>query len=189
MRYKEVEFKYDASSISLESFNTFCLSRKPTKIKSTSGYDYFYSNDKEDMSFGRYRTGPDIHQVTFKKKTAEEDNFIRTEINVDLAPSANELVVNAMFDLLGYKFDFTLFKQCMIYEYEWYTLVYYICYGENMTEMSRFIEIEMKEDFEWKSEKQEWNELLLIEKTSRDLGIDSKNRLKKSLFELYRRKQ
>jgi hypothetical protein len=56
-----------------------------------------------------------------------------------------------------------------------------------MNELKRFIEIEAKEDYKWASEEEAWNEVVKYEKMFEPLGITPQNRVKRSLFELFKK--
>lgn len=188
MKYKEVEFKYNAENIKLSDFIQFCLKRNPLKIVEASGYDYFYENSKSDNSFCRHRIGPDMNQLTFKRKTSNINNQIRTEHNIDLVDEVSTDQVKALCEEFNYKYNMSIFKNCFIYVYDYYTLVYYICYDKDMKELGRFLEIEAKEDHAWDTEQSAWDAIAVIEKFSKSLGIAPQGRIKRSLFELYRNK-
>lgn len=182
----EIEFKYRADDISLKDFIAFCEARGPLRAVNPCGYDYFYDNAKDQDAFCRHRVGLDINQLTFKRKTTDANNFIRTEHNMDLVKATREQV-RSLVSEFGYAHNFSLYKNCFVYSYDNYTLVYYVCYDEDMKELGRFIEIEMKEDFQWKSEQEAWDCLLVFEKLCKPLGISPQHRIKRSLFELYRK--
>lgn len=186
MRFCEIEFKYYADNIKLSDFVEFCNDRKPEGQILVSGYDYFYEKPNED-AFCRLRVGPDSNQLTFKRKLTSKNNFIRTEHNIDLESHITKDQITALCKEFGYMYNMTLFKNCFIYHYDWYTFVYYICYDENMKEIGRFVEIEMSEDHSWIDEQHAWNELIILEKTCRELGISPQCRVKKSLFELFKK--
>ncbi len=188
MKYLEVEFKYKADNISLTSFTDFCKTKKPTSVVIASGYDYFYENIDDPDAFCRHRVGPDSNQLTFKRKLSDVNNFIRTERNVDLAASMSVEEISGLCDEFGYKYNTSIFKNCFVYKYDWYTFVYYICYDTDMIELGRFVEIEMSEDHAWNSEKEAWEELLLMEKIcGKGLGVTAQSRIKRSLFEMFRK--
>ena len=187
MKNKEIEFKYKASSLTLSEFKFFCVSRKPDKFQIISGYDHFYSNTSTTDSFYRHRVNTNENQLTFKRKTDSSNNFIREEHNIDLPLSVSEEKIKDLCNITGYQYNFSIFKNCFIYNYSYYTLVFYICYDINLNELDRFIEIEMKEDHDWVDEQEAYGELLTLEKLCQNLGISSKDRINKSLFELFRR--
>jgi len=66
-------------------------------------------------------------------------------------------------------------------------ICYYVVYDEEWKEKRRFLEIEADEDLPWDSEAQAWMAVEDYEKAFEPLGITSKNRLKKSLFEMFRK--
>lgn len=187
MKFKEIEFKYRADNISLKDFQIFCMSRNPLKFVQAAGYDHFYQNAKDEDSFFRHRVGPDMNQLTFKRKTSDKNNFIRGEININLKKTAQE-DVQALCKELDFKHNVSIYKACWVYVYEWYTLVYYTCYDLEQKETGRFVEIEMSEDGKWETEAQAYNELVIVEKLcASELGISPQARIKKSLFEIFKK--
>lgn len=185
MQFKEIEFKYKAI-ISLPEFKKFCANKSPERFVFAAGDDHFFSKVAESGSFCRHRYGPDMNQLTFKRKTTDTDNYVRTEHNVDLSASMSENAVSAFLKEFGYTYARTLFKNCWVYNYKWYTLVYYIVYDDNKDELGRFIEIEMKEDADWNDQQHAWNELLVLEKLFKNtLGTSSDKRISESLYEMF----
>lgn len=182
----EIEFKYNADSISLVRFHEFCAEREPVKYLHASGFDYFYERVKEPGSFCRHRVGPDSNQLTFKRKLDDKNNYIRTEHNLDLGPAVTVPQVAALCSEFGYDPNFSLFKNCFIYCYDYYTLVYYICSDLDMKELGRFVEIEMREDHDWRNEQEAMDALLAMERFCKPLGITPQARVKRSLFEMFR---
>lgn len=183
----EVEFKYRADEISLSDFTDLCDKRNPINFILASGYDYFYSDTKNADSFARHRVGQDYNQLTFKRKKAENNNYIRTEHNVFLGNGADREQIEALCAEFGYKFNTVIFKNAFIYEYDTYILVYYIVYDKGLKEIGRFIEIEMREEYPWNSEKEAWDGLTLIEQDLKPLGVVPQSRVKKSLFEQFKK--
>lgn len=187
MILKEVEFKYNAEDISLSKFTEFCNGRSPKKSLFASGWDHFYFNSKDPTAFARHRIGPDCNQKTFKRKLAINNNFIRTEHNIDLAPGVTKEQVEAEYEEFGYSHVLSVFKNAFVFNYDWHTFVYYIVYDTEMKELGRFIEIEMSEEHAWTNEQEAWGQLIILEKVCKDLGISPQSRIKRSLFELYRK--
>ncbi len=183
MKFQEIETKYKADNLPLSDFQTFC--KDPSAVILASGFDYFYYNPSDPTSFGRYRKGADISQVTVKRKTVANNNYVRGEINVNLKPDTDINTVNALFEYLGYGYTTSLYKNCFIYKYPLYTFVYYICYNEDMKELGRYLEIELDEEHEWPSEEAAWKTLTDLEATLKPLGISPQSRVKRSLFEMY----
>ena len=186
INFCEVEFKYRAEGITLSKFTEFCESLNPKKIIVAAGYDYFYQKKGDDSSFCRHRLGPDSNQLTFKRKTTDSNNFIRTEHNLDLRGVSKEQIRAFLADM-SYDYNLSLYKNCFVYRYDWYTFVYYICYDLEMKEVGRFVEIEMSEEHDWADEADAWNELIVLEKIGKVIGLSPQARVKRSLFELYKK--
>lgn len=186
MENMEIEFKYKAIA-SLSDFKTFCEAKNPLKFQIVSGYDHFYSADKDKDSFYRHRVNTNENQLTFKRKTVKDNSFVREEHNIDLPLNVSQEKIKALCGINGYEYDTSIFKNCFIYNYEYYILVYYICYDLDLNETGRFIEIEMKEDHDWKDEKDAFENLRVVEKFCKPIGLLPSGRIKSSLFEMFRR--
>lgn len=187
MKSLEIETKYNAEGISLTHFHEFCKERSPKTYVFASGYDYFYQSAADPDAFCRHRNGPDINQLTFKRKHTAGNNFIRTEHNLDLLESVPVSKVADLCSEFGYVYNTSIFKTCFIYVYQEYTLVYYICCNPEMKEVGRFVEIEMAEEHRWSSQDDAWKSLLVIEKLCKPLGLTTQGRVKRSLYEMFRK--
>lgn len=184
LNHREIEFKYPAE-IPLSEFKTFCEVRGPLNSLLISGFDHFLANEKEPGAFYRHRVNTNENQLTFKRKLTLENNEVREERNINLPLSVTGAQVRDLCGVHGYKYTASIFKNCFIYNYDYYTLVAYICYDSELKELGRFIEIEMKEDYAWTSEEEALHELVTLERLCKDLGVSSEKRIKKSLFEMF----
>lgn len=183
--YFEIETKYKSDNINLTDFKTLMESLNPEKLIEVSSYDHYYTNESNE--FIRFRKRDNKGELTIKRKLNANNNVHRVEVNLPTNTS-DEKLVNSFCDLLGYKHNFDIFKNCWIYYFDKVDIVFYIVFDTNMKELNRFIEIEILEDKQLTVE-----ESLAILKDYESklsvLGITSKNRLKKSLFELYNKEQ
>ncbi len=187
MKYKEIEFKYRADGVSLAQFCKEQLDSKPKNHFNVSGHDHFYAGPSE-RSFCRLRIGPDMVQLTFKSPDSDKNNFIRTEVNVTLAPDTKKEAIDALMTGFGYTYNNTIFKTCFIFEFPQYIMSYYTVYDTNMTESGRFIEVELDESEDWESQEYAWAILRQLERNlTEDFGLTAQHRVKKSLFELYKK--
>lgn len=189
MKNTEIEAKYSAENITLTSFMQFCNARDPKALKviEADGFDYFYDSVKDPDAFCRHRVGADSNQLTFKRKTIAANSNIRTEINVELAPGTSpQLIANLLLEL-GYKFNVAIRKTCFVYFFDWCILSYYICYDNDLNELDRYMEIEANEDHPWSTEQEAWDAVVVMEKLCKPLGLTPQMRIKRSLFELYRK--
>lgn len=158
------------------------------------GPDYYFVKTEDD--FARYRRpshGLDNgrSEVTLKvKPKGAKNNIIRKEVNwrVDNTP---EDAIREGLRMMGYKPNFSIFKQCHIYIFEGVTLVMYTVYDTTDGKASKtdsFIEIEICEDkVSEMTEEQAWGVIEQNEALLADLGLSARSRLKRSLFEMYRR--
>lgn len=179
----EIEFKYRADDIFLDSFIEHCSDKKPVDKLTASGWDHFYSGTKLE-GFARHRIGPDFNQLTYKRKTTDKNNYIREEDNLGLLKNVETHQVASFLGKFGYAHEKSIFKNCFIFTYPTYTMVYYVIYSKALKEIGRFIEIEMAEDHVWESEEQAWAAMLEVEKEYKGMGLTPQGRMKKSLYEL-----
>lgn len=184
MKFKEIELKFDAEKIKRESFLRFIDSLPVHKKMNVSSYDTYFVNDIGD--FVRYRWTDDRGELTIKRKTTKSNNNERVEVNLPTA-GGNISTVSAFCSLLGYKMNFEIFKTCNIYWVDKVVLVYYVVYDKELKELRRFIEVEADEEADWESEEQALAEVTKYEKLLEPLGITPQNRLRKSLFEIFRK--
>lgn len=185
MSYDEVEFKYDARNISIESFHKLCKKFNPSAYLEQYGTDTFYYCKHIEQGFCRHRIGNDINQLTYKEKTCTENSVIRREVNVDLEKNTKENVVSTFLNYQGYTKQNTIGKASFVYLCNDHVMAYYVCYDNNMKELGRFIEIEIREDKELGTADDKFTQLVVIEKLCKSLGIKPKDRVNSSLFELY----
>jgi adenylate cyclase class IV len=183
MNYKEIETKYSADDIKMKDFVDLAEKYNPQWVM-VSSYDDYFCNEKDE--FIRYRHHDSMGELTIKRKTKDSNNNNRIEVNLPTQGKALNLV-EAFVNLLGYKLNFSIFKTCRIAVLEKITLVYYVVYDANLIELRRFIEIEANENYPWQNEEEAWSEVIKYESLMLPLGITSKNRLKKSLFELFKK--
>jgi adenylate cyclase class IV len=188
MKATEIEFKFNAKEISLKFFKEFCQGLKgESKYKEVSGWDDFWDSKNDEDGFYRIREDHKILELTYKHKTKDNNNYVRDEHNLKIHPETSRAHVETFISSNGYSHNSRLFKNCFLYNFETYTLVYYVCYDEDMLELGRFIEIEMREDYPWPTEKDAWNELVAMERICKPLGISPQSRVKRSLFEMFRK--
>ena len=183
MHFKELETKYYADNIAMEDFIKLVQPLNPEWMM-VSSYDDYFTNDKDE--FIRYRYHDHMGELTIKRKTTDANNNNRVEVNVPTDGKSGPSI-DAFCQLLGYKKNFSIFKTCKIAFLEKAVLVYYVVYDENLNEKKRFIEVESKETYNWASEEEAWATVVEYENMLAPLGISAKNRLKKSLFELFKK--
>lgn len=187
MKFLEIESKYRADSIKLLDFKTLLDSLKPLDFLYVESTDIYFVKSEEE--FLRYRMPPDYGkekraELTFKKKHILANNLVRTEVN--LRVDSNKLdTIEAFCEGLGYNKNFSILKLCDIYSFKDAILVYYTVKGEDGSYQS-FIEIEALEGYPT-SKEQAKAIIRDYERLLEPLGVTAQNRLKKSLFELYRK--
>lgn len=187
--FLEIEAKYRADKIDRLKFKELGISLKPSSFLYVESDDTYYT--KSDTEFLRYRaadqnTKSKRSELTFKKKHINHNNLVRTEVNLRVDANTPE-TVKAFAEGLGYFFNFSITKFCDIYFYEDADIVYYSVRDEEGKYQS-FMEIEVMEGYA-KSQEHAKQILTKYEKLLEPLGIVAQNRLRKSLFEMYRKEK
>lgn len=189
--FEELEYKYRADDISLSAFRELMASMPIDSNKEAASWDIYYVQGSDFDSFQRFRMDKDRPELTKKVKTKEANNWKRIESDLPLAPGVSEKSVSFHVGLDGYKENFRIYKYCDIYFDAWLNYVYYVVYDKNMKETGRFIEIEVNKNMVQHLGKNfptnPMKPLNDAEKLFEKLGITPQNRLKKSLFEIYRK--
>lgn len=186
--YKEFEYKYDANKVSLSDFTALIEGMNPLRRLDVSSWDHYYTTPKDENIFQRYRASKDKPELTKKRKTKDTNNWQRIEVDLPLHPDVSENIVRKFVSLDEYEPNFTIYKSCFIYFLENLNFVYYTVYNEEMKEKGRFIEVEVNKDKVTELGEEESLKLLKDgENQLASLGINAKNRLKKSLFEIFRK--
>lgn len=151
------------------------------------GPDFYYT--KPDGSFLRYRKADNDKtgraELTMKSKSeGSSNNIIRKEINLRVDKNSFN-TIEEFATMLGYTFNFKIWKMCHIYNFKDATLVFYTVRDEN-SEMTHFVEIEVDENLlSHITEEEAWNIVRKYERELLPLGITHRHRLNKSLFEMY----
>ena len=182
--FTELEYKYRADDVKLSDFQKL-MEELPTYIetKEVSSFDIYYTATAE--KFIRYRMSKLTPELTIKRKNNTTNNWDRIEVDLPLSPDATETTVEKFVGLLGYKKNFKIYKSCFIYFFDNFNTVYYTVYNEEMKEVGRFLEIEINKDKVEELGDNTTEVLKKVEDTLSIFNITSKNRLKKSLFEMY----
>ncbi len=190
--FEELEYKYRADNVSLSDFKALMATFPINKRKEAASWDIYYIQENDFESFQRFRLDKDNPELTKKVKTKDANNWKRVESDLPLDPrKITEEGVSFHVGLDGYRENFRIYKYCDIYFEQDLNYVYYVVYDLNMKETGRFIEIEVNKDrvfaLNFEDKEGALNRLNQAEKYLERLGISPQNRLKKSLFEIYRK--
>lgn len=196
LEFEEVEYKFRADGISLSDFRALMLSHPEGQDEDfqldAASWDIYFDRKGEVSQFTRLRLGK-TPELTKKAKTVNGTNWHRVEIDLPLAGDSDAYLVKTVsrfLELDGYKENFRVYKVCSIYWFTNVNYVYYIVLNKDLEEIGRFIEVEVNKSLD----------LLKITRGDKDrhqvldeaveflspLGIKKANRMKKSLYELYR---
>lgn len=197
-KHVEVETKYRVEAHLLTEFKRIVDGMQGLeKFIYVEGPDYYFTNGKGDC-FIRYRRpshGLDNgrSEITVKvKPDGAKNNIMRTEVNVRVDQSPED-AVRAFVDLMGYRPNFSIWKACHIYNLHDATLVFYSVFDTTDGKSSKvdsFVEIEVSEEHvQNMTEEQAWAIITKYEKALEEVGLNPQKRMRKSLFEMYRREQ
>jgi adenylate cyclase class IV len=182
----ELEFKYDGSDIKLSKFVDFAQSLNPVKRVEGSGWDYYYSGEGQNFEFIRFRYGG-IAELTIKIKSIEKNNNNRFELDVPLSLNVSLWMIEKFVSLFGFKENFRVYKYFDIYWFEKVDIVYYTIYNKDMSEIGRRVEIEARKDYPFKSSEEALAEVKAMEQKMSEIGITPQKRMKKSMWEQFRK--
>jgi adenylate cyclase class IV len=191
MKFIEFETKYKIDCSKVFDFKQLIENMPEVKeFVYCEGPDWYFT--KADGSFLRYRRAETDKggrsELTLKQKPEGASNNIkRKEVNLRVDKNNFETIQEAA-TMLGFAFNFQIVKQCHIYNFKDATLVFYTVYDSNKNRQS-FVEIELNEQLiPTLTEDECWDIIKKYEVKLEPLGITYKNRLTKSLYEMYVRK-
>ena len=183
--HTEFETKYRVDGDLVYKFKSIVSEMDYKNFVYAEGPDYYYT--KPDGSFMRYRKAVTERraEVTMKEKPdGATYNIQRKEVNWRVDNNDKETIHEGAI-MMGYKFNFSIWKSCHIYNFKDATLVFYTVRGDD-NKLDHFVEIEIDEKTIHKlTEKEAMNIIRKYEDILSPLGITYKNRLKKSLYEMY----
>lgn len=193
----EVKFRVDESKLNdWKQLMRDYKKQNPTEYKEfvyIDSDDVYYtkesSNEDIDYEFVRYRfsDGEKRAELTTKRKLKDSNNIIRKEQNVRVDQNDRATIHEFVTDGLGYKYNFTITKYVQIYIFKDATIPWYTVVDED-GKRDTFIEVEVDEKLLHSiNEDQAWAIVSKYEKILEPLGITPRNRLRKSLFEMYKR--
>lgn len=187
-KHTEFETKYRLEGDKVFEFKEIVETLdQPYDFIYVQGPDWYYT--KPDGSFLRYRKAENDKsgraELTMKTKPeGVSHNVLRKEVN--LRVDKNKFgTVEEFAKMLGYDFNFKIWKMCHIYNFKDATLVFYTVRDDKGT-MTHFVEIEVDEETIHKLTKDEaWGVVKKYEAVLAPLGITYRHRLNKSLYEMY----
>lgn len=186
LKHTEFETKYRLDGDRIYDFKEIVGTLDdPYDFLYVEGPDWYYT--KSDGSFLRYRKADDTTRAELTMKARPEgssNNIVRREINLRVDKNKFS-TVEAFAEMLGYDFNFKIWKMCHIYKFKDATLVFYTVRDQKGV-MTHFAEIEVCEETIHKlTESEAWDVVRKYERVLAPLGITHHNRLKKSLFDMY----
>ena len=195
LEFHEVEVKFRMEGEKLFEWKKLVaeldgLKGDPIYVESDDIYYTKKITDEEEFEFVRYRFSnlrkDKRAELTIKSKTKSGDNIVRKETNVRV-DNNDKATVESFVNGLGFEYNFRISKMVWIYNFEDATLPFYSVIDEN-GKVEHFAEIEVNEEkLKELTEDQAWDIIKKYEEILAPLGITHKNRLRKSLFEMYRK--
>ena len=187
LQYCEFETKYKVNGDLVYQFKH--LIEKSLGIKDfvyVQSDDVYYVKGEEFLRH-RFSESPGGRaELTYKRKMeGSKNNIIRTEVNLRVDPNEPP-TVEKFANVLGFIRNFQISKYCHIYHTDKATVVFYSVRDWETNKLDHFIEIEVNEDLQF-TEAEGWEIIRDWEAKLEPLGITARNRLRKSLFEMYRK--
>jgi hypothetical protein len=187
-KHTEFETKYRIEGSKIFEFKELIAKmNKPYEFLYFEGPDTYYT--RPDGSFLRYRKGATDKngraEVTLKqKRVGSANNNIRKEVNWRVDKTPLETIEEGA-KMMGFEFNFKIYKMGHIYFFDDANIVFYTVMSEDK-DTQHFVEIELDEEKIHKlNEDQAWAIIRQYEAILEPLGITYRNRLNKSLFEMY----
>jgi adenylate cyclase class IV len=183
--FTEFETKYRTEKLLEDKFKSIVSEMDYKNFVYAEGPDHYYT--KPDGSFLRYRKAvtEKRSEVTLKEKpTGATSNISRKEINWRVDGNSKEAIHQGAL-MMGFTFNFSIWKTCHIYNFKDATLVFYSVKDDN-DKYDYFIEIELNEKtIHTLTHKEAMDCIRKYEEILSPLGITHNKRLKKSLYEMY----
>ncbi len=149
--------------------------------------DIYYVKSADEFIRYRFSEHDNRAELTIKRKTGTGNNIIREETNLRVDGNDFALVENFVKNL-GFAINFRINKQCHIYHASDATLVFYSVRDLENNKLAHFIEIEVTEGAGF-TEDESWAIIKKYEAALAPLGVTPQKRLRKSLYEMYRREK
>jgi adenylate cyclase class IV len=191
VNFLEMETKYNTSAEIQFKFKQILDSHPEVEdFLYVQGDDIYYTKGEE---FLRYRMPSDKKnkrsELTYKTKHGNKTNIARTEVNLRVDYNDHN-TIEKFVNILGFDFNFRINKICHIYYTKEANLVFYsiIDHANKDKDPSHFIEIEVNEELaSTLTEEQNWDIIRKWENILAPAGVIPQKRLRKSLFEIYRK--
>lgn len=187
-QFIEFETKYRIDADKLYEFKSI-IGNLPDLLEFVyvEGPDVYWT--KGESEFLRYRKAAHESEngkawLTMKaQQKGATNNIIRKEVNWRVDATSFETIREGA-ELLGFTYNFRIYKICHIYRFKDATLVFYTVKEEDS--ISHFVEIEVDEaTIGTYTEDEAWGIIKKYEIILSPLGIKPQNRLRKSLFQMY----
>lgn len=190
-QFTEFETKYRTEIGLLIPFKRLVEAQEGHEFRYVQGPDHYFT--KPLSPFLRLRVaqyapldGKRFIQLTSKSKAeSAKNNVQRREPNLSLSGNNMEEIYN-FIDMMGYKFNFRIWKSCHIYNFQDATVVFYTVIEDGTNKEAHFIEIEVTEEtIHHLTEQQAWEVIAKYERLLAPVGVSPQKRLRNSLYDMY----
>ena len=188
MEFHEVETKYRVEGALVYDWKQLVSGlEEESDFIYVESDDIYYTNGDEFLRYRFSNHKKDKRaEITYKSKVGETNNVVRKEVNLRVDQNSKE-TVEAFTDALGYTFNFRITKIVHIYKFKEVTLPFYTVIDQD-GKRDHFMEIEVDEELLHSlTEDQAWDIIRKWEEILAPVGITAQKRLRKSLFEMYRK--
>lgn len=194
MPFTEFETKYRVEPHILTEFKTI-MDRVEglNKFIYVEGPDEYFVKDGRFIRYRKASHGLDDNraELTLKvKPDLAKNNIIRKEVNIRVDNTPLD-AIHEFIKEIGFLPNFKIWKSCHIYNFTDATLVFYTVYDTTdgkAQKTDNFLEIEVSEELMHElTEDQCWDIITKYEKLLEGVGISPQKRLRKSLYEMYKR--
>lgn len=184
--FTEFETKYRVEGDTQFKFKSLVSEADYKNFIYAEGPDYYFT--KPDGSFLRYRkaTTEKRAEITIKEKPeGAKNNILRKEVNWRVDYTNKDTIYEGA-EMMGYTFNFSIWKACHIYKMRDNTTLVFYTVRDEENNVEHFIEVELDESgIGALTEDKAWELIRQWEDFLAPLGITYRNRLTKSLYEMY----
>jgi adenylate cyclase class IV len=182
--FTEFETKYRVQESSLKTFKSLMNTISYSKFFYIEGKDFYFTKNSEEFIRLRVPNSvDDFSELTIKKKVQKSNNIERFEVNLKLFKGEKDSAVT-FIEAAGYEFNFSIWKGCHIYHVENAVISFYSVESDS-GDWQTFFEIEVVPEIT--DESKAWEVIKKYESVFSELGTSAQKRLRKSLFEMYKK--
>ena len=186
----ELEYKYFANDIKYKDFTKLIKSFSESCPEQTvSSWDNYYVKPGQ---FARHRDSSHP-ELTIKSKVSANNSWKRIEVDLKLEAGLNQRDnVGQFLSLQGYERSFSIYKTSSIFYLDDVNYCYYVVYDEGLRELGRINEVEVNKNKDGELNARPGGAMAILARAEArlsELEIGPKNRMRRSLFEIYNKNE